>query len=194
MNFAELFILAVGLSMDAFAVAVCKGLSMKKITLRKAALVGLYFGFFQAAMPAVGYLLGVNFQKQITSIDHWIAFLLLGAIGVNMILEACKGGGCEACGCADADADLSVRTMLILALATSIDALAVGITFAFLQVRIVPAISFIGIITFVLSMLGVRIGNAFGSRYKAKAEFLGGIILICLGTKILLEHLGILRL
>ncbi|WP_343249629.1 manganese efflux pump MntP family protein [Diplocloster hominis] len=194
MNFAELFILAVGLSMDAFAVAVCKGLSMKKITLRKAALVGLYFGFFQAAMPAVGYLLGVNFQKQITSIDHWIAFLLLGAIGVNMILEARKGGGCEACGCADADADLSVRTMLILALATSIDALAVGITFAFLQVRIVPAISFIGIITFVLSMLGVRIGNAFGSRYKAKAEFLGGIILICLGTKILLEHLGILRL
>lgn len=194
MNFAELFILAVGLSMDAFAVAVCKGLSMKKITLRKAALVGLYFGFFQAAMPAVGYLLGVNFQKQITSIDHWIAFLLLGAIGVNMILEARKGGGCEACGCADADADLSVRTMLILALATSIDALAVGITFAFLQVRIVPAISFIGIITFLLSMLGVRIGNAFGSRYKAKAEFLGGIILICLGTKILLEHLGILRL
>ena len=194
MNFVELFILAVGLSMDAFAVAVCKGLSMKKITLRKAALVGLYFGFFQAAMPAVGYLLGVNFQKQITSIDHWIAFLLLGAIGVNMILEARKGGGCEACGCADADADLSVRTMLILALATSIDALAVGITFAFLQVRIVPAISFIGIITFLLSMLGVRIGNAFGSRYKAKAEFLGGIILICLGTKILLEHLGILRL
>ena len=194
MNFSELFILAIGLSMDAFAVAVCKGLSMKKITLRKAALVGLYFGFFQAVMPAAGYLLGVNFQKQITSIDHWIAFFLLGAIGVNMILEARKGGGCEECGCAAADADLSFSTMLILALATSIDALAVGITFAFLQVRIVPAISFIGIITFLLSMLGVRIGNAFGSRYKAKAELLGGMILICLGTKILLEHLGLLRL
>ncbi|MBU9735959.1 manganese efflux pump MntP family protein [Diplocloster agilis] len=194
MNFAELFILAVGLSMDAFAVAVCKGLSMKKITFRKAALVGFYFGFFQAAMPAIGYLLGVNFQKQISSIDHWIAFLLLGAIGVNMILEARKGDGCDECGCDTADADLSFRTMLILALATSIDALAVGITFAFLKVRIVPAISFIGVITFLLSMLGVRIGNVFGSRYKAKAEFMGGIILICLGAKILLEHLGILTL
>ncbi len=188
MSLFELFILAVGLSMDAFAVSVCKGLAMKKITFKKAAIVGLYFGIFQAGMPVIGYLLGVQFQSKITAIDHWIAFVLLGIIGFNMIKEA-LGKDEE-----EADDSLDVKTMLVLAVATSIDALAVGITFAFLQVRIVPAVSFIGVTTLVLSMLGVKIGNVFGTKYKSKAEFAGGIILILIGTKILLEHLGILVL
>ena len=190
MGVAELLLIAVGLSMDAFAVSVCKGLAMKKCTWGKACLVGMYFGVFQAGMPLAGYFLGVQFRNVITPIDHWIAFILLGIIGGNMIREVfCDDG--EEC-CQDTDASLDVRTMLGLAVATSIDALAVGVTFAFLKVDIVPAVSFIGIITFTLSVLGVRIGNIFGTRYQAKAQLLGGVILILMGIKILLEHLGII--
>lgn len=187
MGFAELFLIAVGLSMDAFAVSVCKGLAMKKCTWGKAGLVGAYFGLFQAGMPLAGYFLGVQFRDIITSIDHWIAFILLGVIGGNMIREV-FGDDREEC-CQDTDASLDVRTMLGLAVATSIDALAVGVTFAFLKVDIVPAVSFIGIITFTLSVAGVRIGNIFGTRYQAKAQLLGGVILIFMGIKILIEHL-----
>ena len=187
MGFAELFLIAVGLSMDAFAVSVCKGLAMKQCTWGKAGLVGAYFGLFQAGMPLAGYFLGVQFRDIITSIDHWIAFILLGVIGGNMIREVFGDDG-EEC-CQDTDASLDVRTMLGLAVATSIDALAVGVTFAFLKVDIVPAVSFIGIITFTLSVAGVRIGNIFGTRYQAKAQLLGGVILIFMGIKILIEHL-----
>ncbi len=186
MSLPSLFLLAVGLSMDAFAVSVCKGLAMKKITLQKAAVVGLWFGFFQALMPALGYLLGRQFERYITSIDHWIAFCLLGLIGANMIREALSPEEDEA------DDSLDVRTMFLLAVATSIDALAVGITFAFLNVRLLSAVTFIGCTTFLLSAVGVKIGNVFGTRYKAKAEIAGGVILILLGTRILLEHLGVL--
>ena len=186
MNLISLFIIAVGLSMDAFAVAICKGLAMQKITLKKALLVGLWFGGFQALMPALGYLLGSQFSTYITSIDHWIAFILLSIIGGNMIKEALSKE--EEC----ANDSLAFKEMIILALATSIDALAVGVTFAFLNVQIVPAVLFIGVITFTLSAIGVKIGNIFGCRYKSKAEFAGGIILIIMGIKILLEHLGIL--
>ena len=178
MGFAELFLIAVGLSMDAFAVSVCKGLAMKKCTWGKAGLVGAYFGLFQAGMPLAGYFLGVQFRDIITSIDHWIAFILLGVIGGNMIREVFGDDG-EEC-CQDTDASLDVRTML---------GLAVGVTFAFLKVDIVPAVSFIGIITFTLSVAGVRIGNIFGTRYQAKAQLLGGVILIFMGIKILIEHL-----
>lgn len=181
-----LFTLAVGLSMDAFAVSVCKGLAMKKITVRKALIVGLWFGGFQALMPLIGYLLGVRFRQSITAVDHWIAFVLLAFIGINMIREALSKEEEEG------NDSLDVRTMLTLAVATSIDALAVGITFAFLHVQILSAIAFIGITTLVCSMIGVKIGNVFGTKYKSKAELVGGIILILLGTKILLEHLGIL--
>ena len=189
MTLLELFIIAVGLSMDAFAVAICKGLSMQKCTVRKGLLVGLWFGTFQAGMPLIGYILGVQFQDLITSIDHWIAFILLGIIGGNMIKEAMEPE-CECCG--EHDESLDVKTMFGLAVATSIDALAVGVTFAFLRVSIVPAVSFIGVCTFVISAIGVKIGNVFGSKYKSKAELAGGIILILMGSKILLEHLGIL--
>lgn len=187
MGILELFLIAVGLSMDAFAVSVCKGLAMKQCTWPKASLIGLYFGAFQAGMPLLGYVLGVQFKDVITSIDHWIAFILLGVIGFNMIREAtAKEHECEL-----EDASLDVKTMLGLAVATSIDALAVGVTFAFLNVAIVPAVSFIGVITFTLSMAGVKIGNLFGCKYKTRAELAGGIILIFMGTKILLQHLGI---
>lgn len=189
MTLLELFIIAVGLSMDAFAVAICKGLSMQKCTVRKGLLVGLWFGTFQAGMPLIGYILGVQFQDLITSIDHWIAFILLGIIGGNMIKEAMEPE-CECCG--EHDESLDVKTMFGLAVATSIDALAVGVTFAFLRVSIVPAVSFIGVCTFVISAIGVKIGNVFGSKYKSKAELAGGVILILMGSKILLEHLGIL--
>lgn len=182
----SLFVLAVGLSMDAFAVSICKGLAMKQITLKKACIVGLWFGCFQAIMPTIGYLLGNQFEKYITSVDHWIAFVLLAFIGGSMIKESFSKDE-EA-----ADDSLDVKTMFLLAVATSIDALAVGVTFAFLQVRIIPAVSFIGIITFTLSAVGVKIGNVFGIRYKSKAELAGGIILVGMGIKILLEHLGIL--
>ena len=187
MGLIELFLIAVGLSMDAFAVSVCKGLAMPKCTFKKAAIVGLWFGGFQALMPAIGYILGAQFQEAIASIDHWIAFVLLALIGGNMIHEALDNDEEEA------DASLNVKTMFLLAVATSIDALAIGITFAFLKVNIIPAVCFIGIVTFIISFAGVKIGNVFGARYKNKAEIVGGIILILLGLKILLEHLGSLE-
>lgn len=187
MGLIELFLIAVGLSMDAFAVSVCKGLAMTKCTFKKAAIVGLWFGGFQALMPAIGYILGAQFQEAIASIDHWIAFVLLALIGGNMIHEALDNDEEEA------DASLDVKTMFLLAVATSIDALAIGITFAFLKVNIIPAVCFIGIVTFIISFAGVKIGNVFGARYKNKAEIVGGIILILLGLKILLEHLGFLE-
>ena len=191
MGLAELFILAVGLSMDAFAVSICKGLCMRKVTVKKAGIVGLYFGAFQAGMPLLGYALGVQFQDRITALDHWIAFVLLGLIGTNMIREALSKGE-EDCVCpTDEKEELGAKNMRLLAVATSIDALAVGVTFAFIKVQIIPAVSFIGIITFSLSAAGVKIGNVFGVRYKSKAELAGGIILILMGTKILLEHLGV---
>ena len=188
MGIVELFLIAVGLSMDAFAVSVCKGLAMRRCTWKKGVIVGLYFGGFQALMPLLGYVLGVQFQEVITSIDHWIAFILLGLIAVNLVREAL--GSCEEC--EEGDESLDVRTMLGLAIATSIDALAVGVTFAFLQVQIVPALCPPGGITFTLSAAGVKIGNIFGTKYKSKAELAGGVILILMGGKILLEHLGIL--
>ena len=191
MGLLELFLIAVGLSMDAFAVSICKGLCMKKCTWRKSVIVGLYFGVFQAGMPTIGYFLGVQFKNMITSIDHWIAFVLLALIGANMIKEALTDDGEEEACSVDGD-ELAGKEMLGLAVATSIDALAVGVTFAFLQVDIVPAVSFIGVTTFVISMAGVKIGNVFGAKYKTKAELAGGIILILMGLKILLEHLGIL--
>jgi len=190
MSVVELFILAVGLSMDAFAVAICKGLCMRKVTIKKAGIVGLYFGIFQAGMPLIGYILGSQFSDKISSIDHWIAFILLSLIGISMIKEALEKN--EENECSTEEAELSFKNMSILAIATSIDALAVGVTFAFLKVNIVPAVSFIGVTTLILSMIGVKIGNIFGVKYKSKAELFGGIILILMGIKILLEHLGIL--
>ncbi|ADZ82152.1 manganese efflux pump MntP family protein [Cellulosilyticum sp. ST5] len=185
MNLLELFILAVGLSMDAFAVAISKGLSMKKMSFKNAIIIGLYFGIFQAVMPLIGYCLGTRFEDKITAFDHWIAFFLLGFIGINMIREALSKEDDEA----EEDDSLSFKSMSVLAIATSIDALAVGVTFAFLNVNIIPAVSFIGIVTFALSILGVKIGNVFGSKYKSKAELAGGLILIGMGLKILLSHL-----
>ena len=188
MGIVELFLIAVGLSMDAFAVSVCKGLAMRRCTWKKGVIVGLYFGGFQALMPLLGYVLGVQFQEVITSIDHWIAFILLAVIGVNMIHEALG----EDDGDSDDSGDhLDLKELLMLAIATSIDALAVGITFAFLQVNILPAVSLIGIITLAISFAGVHIGHQFGSRYEKKAEIAGGVILILIGLKILLEHLGV---
>ena len=185
MSFLELLLIAVGLSMDAFAVSVCKGLSLQRLRPRHAALVGLYFGGFQALMPLIGWALGARFEHVIQSVDHWIAFFLLDVIGAGMIREARQEE--EAL-----NDDLGFKTMLLLAVATSIDALAVGVTFAFLQVRILPAASLIGVTTFALSALGVYIGHVFGLKYKAKAEIAGGVILIGIGLKILLEHLGLL--
>ena len=178
-----LFITAVGLSMDAFAVSICKGLAMKKLSMKKALVIGLWFGGFQALMPTIGYLLGTRFESYVTGIDHWIAFVLLALIGVNMIKEALSVEAEEA------DDSIGVKIMFLLAVATSIDALAVGVTYAFLQVRIIPAVTFIGVTTFVLSIAGVKIGNVFGLKYKAKAEIAGGVILILMGLKILVEHL-----
>lgn len=183
MNMFELLAIAVGLSMDAFAVAICKGLAMPKLSWKNAAIVGLYFGIFQAGMPMIGYALGVQFKDQINSIDHWIAFALLGLIGLNMIKES---GDKEAC---PADVSLGFRNMCMLAIATSIDALAVGVTFAFLHTDIVPAVTIIGTVTFLISLSGVQIGHIFGSKYKSRAEFAGGVILIVMGAKILAEHL-----
>ena len=186
MSLSELLILAVGLSMDAFAVSVCKGLSMQKMNWRHALVIGLYFGGFQAGMPLIGYLLGMGFQSRIEAVDHWIAFLLLGFIGINMIRES-RDTDEE-----HVDPSIGFRTMVVLAVATSIDALAVGVTFAFLQVAILPAVCFIGVVTFFLSAVGVKIGNVFGTRYKSRAELAGGIILVLMGIKILAEHLGFL--
>ena len=185
MGIWELLILAVGLSMDAFAVSVCKGLSVTLLKPKHALITGFYFGGFQALMPLIGYFFGKQFEDLITNIDHWIAFGLLAIIGINMIRES--RGEAE-----ELNASFSPRSMLPLAVATSIDALAVGVTFAFLQVQIVYAVSFIGVITFMLSAVGVKIGNVFGLRFKSKAELAGGIVLILMGTKILLEHLGVL--
>lgn len=187
MGFIELLLIAVGLSMDAFAVSVCKGLSVKKVGVKHAALAGLYFGGFQFLMPVIGYLLGFRFESVIESIDHWVAFVLLAFIGGNMIKESF--GKAE-----ELNDDFGVKTMLLMAIATSIDALAVGITFAFLEVQILPAAGLIGVTTFLLSFVGIYIGNAFGTRYKSKAELAGGIILVVIGVKILLEHLGIISL
>lgn len=187
MGIGELFLLAVGLSMDAFAVSVCKGLAMQKIDWKKMCIVGLWFGGFQALMPAVGYLVGSLFQEYITAFDHWIAFILLVIIGGNMIREALSPDEDDG-----ASASLAFGVMLLLAIATSIDALAVGVTFAFLQVDILFAVLFIGLTTFVLSAAGVKVGSVFGTRYKSKAELAGGAILVLLGVKILLSHLGIL--
>ncbi len=183
MGFAELFIIAVSLSMDAFAVAICKGLSVQKLKMKQVITVGIYFGGFQAIMPLIGWLLGVQFQELIANIDHWIAFVLLSAIGANMIKESFSKDE-------DNLNDLfTFKVMLPLALATSIDALAVGVAFAFLQVNIIFAICSIGITTFLLSCAGTKIGHVFGAKYKSKAELFGGIVLICLGIKILIEHL-----
>lgn len=187
MGIWELLILAIGLSMDAFAVSICKGLSVKELKVKHMAFAGLYFGGFQAIMPLIGYFLGANFQHLIENFDHWIAFILLILIGGNMIREAFGKDEEE-----EMDASFGPKSMLPLAVATSIDALAVGVTFAFLQVRIVPAVSFIGIITFLCSFIGVKIGHVFGTKYKSKAEIVGGVILILIGIKILLEHLGVL--
>ena len=184
MSVWELFILAVGLSMDAFAVSVCTGLSVTALKPKHMLIAGLYFGGFQALMPLIGYLLGVQFQSLIQEFDHWIAFVLLVLIGLSMIRESRE--------CPDELNDsFSFKTMLPLAVATSIDALAVGVTFAFLKVSIVPAVSFIGVTTFILSAAGIRIGNIFGAKYKSRAELIGGLVLILMGVKILLEHLGV---
>ena len=184
MQLWELFVLAVGLSMDAFAVAICKGLSMSRMNWKKALVVGLYFGGFQALMPLIGYLLGQQFERFITVFAPWAAFALLVIIGANMIRESFSK---EEEG---ANASLAFKEMLLLAIATSIDALAVGVTFAFLpDIPILPAVSFIGVITFLLSALGMKVGNVFGTKYKARAELVGGIILILIGSKILIEHL-----
>ena len=185
MHFAELFLIGVGLSMDAFAVSICKGLSVRRLSWKHALLAGLYFGGFQFLMPVIGWLLGYRFEALIQSIDHWIAFVLLGLIGANMIKESFG----EADELSD---DFGFRTMLLLAIATSIDALAVGVTFAFLEVKILPAAALIGVTTFALSAAGIWIGHVFGARFKARAERLGGGILILIGLKILLEHLGII--
>ena len=181
MSIVELFVIAVGLSMDAFAVSVCKGLSTQRLRAQHCVICGLYFGGFQGLMPLVGWLLGVRFQNAITSVDHWIAFALLPAFAVNMIRES--RGDAE-----HLDDSFQPGAMLPLALATSIDALAVGVTFAFLRVEIVPAVSFIGVTTFVLSAVGVKVGAVFGARFRSRAELAGGLILILMGLKILLEH------
>ena len=187
MGLAELVLLAVGLSMDAFAVSICKGLGMKKINLKVAVVLGLFFGGFQAGMPVIGWALGSQFMGIIGPIDHWIAFVLLALIGFNMIKESREEEEEE-----KPYAGVNFKELLILAVATSIDALAVGVTFAFLQVNIVSAITIIGCTTFVISIAGVYVGNVFGSRYKSRAELTGGIILILIGLKILLEHLGVI--
>ena len=190
MSFIELFILAIGLSMDAFAVAVCAGLTMPKVTLKKALIVGLYFGVFQAGMPLIGYFAATVFADQITAYDHWIAFVFLAVIGGKMIYESLKKEDSPA---GDEETSLKPAKMLPLAIATSIDALAVGVSLAFLKVSIAPAVSFIGITTLVLSVAGVKIGNIFGVKSKSKAELAGGIILVLIGLKILLEHLEIIK-
>lgn len=185
MSIVEIFILAVGLSMDAFAVSICKGLSLGKIKIKHMCTAGAWFGGFQALMPLIGYFLGSLFADMITKYDHWIDFALLVMIGLNMVREAL---GEEE----HVDGSMTVKSMFLLAVATSIDALAVGVTFAFLDVAIVPAVLFIGCVTFVCSALGVKIGSVFGSRYQAKAEICGGIVLVLIGVKILLEGIGIL--
>ncbi len=188
MDLLGLFLIAVGLSMDAFAVSICKGLAMRRAEYSSMALVGLWFGGFQALMPVLGYMVGVQFKEAITAVDHWIAFGLLAVIGWNMLREAMSGDEEEG-----DDGSLAPKAMVLLALATSIDALAVGVSFAFLDVNITAAAGFIGAVTFVLSAAGVKVGSVFGAKYKSRAEMTGGAILILMGTKILLEHLGVIN-
>mgnify|MGYP004649454225 FL=1 len=183
MTALEIFLIGVGLSMDAFAVSICKGLSVGRVNFKHMVIAGLWFGGFQALMPLIGYLLGSTFEQYVTSIDHWIAFILLSIIGANMIKESFDKDSERQ------NSSFSFMSMLMVAVATSIDALAVGITFAFLQVNIWFAIAIIGCTTFVISAAGIKIGSVFGAKYKAKAEFFGGAVLICLGIKILVEHL-----
>ena len=192
MGIIEMFMLAIGLSMDAFAVSICKGLCMKKATLKSQAICGAWFGGFQGLMPLIGFFLGTLFAEAIQAFDHWVAFVLLGIIGVNMLKEAFSKETVDSCD-VSGEADLSVKTMFVMAVATSIDALAVGISLAMAgNVNIWLAVALIGVTTFVLSAVGVKVGNVFGSRYEKKAQFCGGAILILLGLKILLEHLGVL--
>ena len=186
MSFLELLLIAIGLSMEAFSVSICKGLTTKKFSWRMALVCGLWFGFFQALMPIIGYFLGAQFQEMIEAYDHWIAFGLLFLIGANMIREAVWGKG------ESQDGSLGFKTMLLLAIATSIDALAVGVSFACIRVKLWSSVIVIGLTTFAFSVLGVKIGNVFGSKYEKSAEIIGGIILILIGLKILLEHLGII--
>ena len=192
MGIGELLLLALGVSMDAFAVSICKGLAMKKATLKAGLTCGLWFGGFQALMPLIGFLLGTLFADAIQAVDHWVAFILLGIIGINMLKEAFEKQ--EDCGCCqDQNADLSVKTMFLMAVATSIDALAVGISLAMAgNVNIFAAVVLIGLFTCGMSTMGVKVGNVFGSRFEKKAQLAGGLILILLGLKILLEHLGVL--
>lgn len=188
MGLLELFLTAVALSMDAFAVSVCKGLSTKKLKFKHYLIVGAYFGGFQALMPTIGYFLGKAFERYITAFDHWIAFGLLALIGANMIREALSGEQ------ESSNDSFAIKTMLVMAVATSIDALAVGISFGVIDgVNIIAAVSFIGVTTFILSAVGLKIGNTFGSKYESKAELAGGIILILLGIKLVLEHLGVIN-
>ena len=194
MGFGELMLLAVGVSMDAFAVSICKGLAMKKATLKAGLTCGIWFGGFQALMPLIGFFLGTLFAEAIEAVDHWVAFILLGIIGFNMLKEALEKKDCECC--ADADADLSAKTMFVMAVATSIDALAVGISLAmaglpiFGMDGIFAAVILIGLCTCIFCTFGVKLGNIFGSRFEKKAQIAGGAILILLGVRILLEHLG----
>lgn len=188
MTLAELLLTAVALSMDAFAVSTCKGLGMRTLNRKHALIIGLFFGGFQALMPLVGWLLGKQFEHLITNVDHWIVFALLAVIGGKMIFDSLKGGEETDCGCDD---KLDLKEMILLSFATSIDALAVGISFAFLQVRILPSIACIGVITCLLSIGGVWIGHTFGAKYQKKATFAGGVVLVLIGLRILLEHLGV---
>lgn len=190
MGVLEVIVISIGLAMDAFAVSICKGLAMKKLNVKKMIIVGLYFGGFQGLMPLIGYLLGANFESFVTKVDHWIAFILLSIIGINMIKDALKSK--NECGCESHDDSVAFKTMISLAIATSIDALAVGITLAFLKANLVAVVLSIGLITFVLSMIGVWIGNKFGDKYESKAQIAGGLILIIMGAKILFEHVEIL--
>ena len=186
MEILEIVLIAIGVAMDAFAVSICKGLSMKKMNWKKALIIGAYFGIFQAIMPLIGYFLGATFQSLVTQIDHWVAFVLLLFVGVKMLKEAFANDS------ENINDDVDFKTMIVLAIATSIDALAIGITFAFLQTNILLAVTAIGIITFAVCVIGVKIGNKFGDKYERKAETVGGLILIFMGIKILLEHLGII--
>ena len=192
MSIAELLFLALGLSMDAVAVAICKGLSMERLSVKDAVLVGGWFGGFQALMPLVGFFLGTQFAGYVRTISHYVAFVLLAAIGINMIREALSKKDKDKDKETDKECSLSVKSMFMMALATSIDALAVGFTFAFLQVPIVPAVLTIGLMTFFLSVAGVKLGNVFGARFQSPAEIIGGAILCLLGVKVLLEQFGVL--
>ena len=187
MGAIEILLISIGLAMDAFAVSVCKGLAMKKMSWKKAIIIGLYFGIFQAVMPVIGYFLGTTFEIFITYVDHWVAFILLVGIGINMVKEAFNKKS------ENRNDNVDMKTMLVLSIATSIDALAIGITFACLKIHIVMPVITIGLITFIISVIGVKIGNRFGDKYGKKAEIMGGVILILLGIKILLEHLGIIN-